>query len=141
MRIAAIHALRRIFMHYVENGWYHKSNSNADASTSKKITEYNQWFQSQFAAFKESLISLVGSDKEAFHAVSIRTYIELMKLDTFVESGPDSIPQFNIESFKVLLMALIINKKEIDVDLLLMIRDEVSSNISPSLQHYYTVPY
>lgn len=49
-----------------------------------------------------------------------------MKLDTFVEEGPSSPPRLQLESFRALMFALIISKNEIDVDLLLMIKDEVS---------------
>ena len=48
-----------------------------------------------------------------------------MKLDTLIETGPTTVPQFSIESFKTLLVALVVNKREIDVDLLLMLKDEV----------------
>ena len=118
---------RRIILHYVENGLYYKDASNATSANAKKIREYNSWFQSQFSLFKDSLIDLLSTGKDAYHAVSIRTYIEMMKLDAFVEEGIEASPKFNIESFKTLLVALIVNKKEIDVDLLLMMKDEVSA--------------
>jgi len=123
-RIAAVHALRRIVLHYIENGWFHRQPSSSDSSSAKKAAIYNKWFQSQFSSIKDSLIQLLSED-EAFHAVAVRTYTELMKVDTFVEEGPTSSPRLHMESFKALMFALVISKNEIDVDLLLMIKDEV----------------
>jgi hypothetical protein len=57
-----------------------------------------------------------------------------MKLDTLIETGPTAVPQFSIESFKTLLVALVVNKREIDVDLLLMLKDEVRRSSAATLQ-------
>lgn len=123
-RIAAVHALRRIVLHYIEHEWFHKQPSSSDSSSAKKASIYNKWFQSQFSSIKDGLIQLLSED-EAFHAVAVRTYTELMKVDTFIEEGPTSSPRLHMESFKALMYALVISKNEIDVDLLLMIKDEV----------------
>jgi hypothetical protein len=48
-----------------------------DKTNGKKVREYNAWFQAQFATFKECLITLVSSAKDAFHAVAVRTYVEV----------------------------------------------------------------
>ena len=48
-----------------------------------------------------------------------------MKLDSVVEEGPNAVPVFNVESFKSLLMSLLISKNELDIDLLLMLKEEV----------------
>lgn len=63
-------------MHYVESGWFHRSNAGSKASAAKKVEEYNKWFQNQFSSLKDCLIQLL-SENEALHAVSIRTYMEV----------------------------------------------------------------
>lgn len=125
-RIASVHALRRILLHYVESGWFHRQPSSSDKSSAKKADVYNKWFQGQYASIKDGLIQLLSED-EAYHAVAVRTYTELMKVDVFVEEGPSSSPRLLMESFKALIFALVISKNEIDVDLLLMIKDEIIS--------------
>jgi hypothetical protein len=51
----------------------------------------------------------------------------MMKLDAVIATGKLDAAEFNTESFKSLLMALVVNKHELDIDLLLMIKDEVLS--------------
>jgi hypothetical protein len=139
----------------VENGLYCKTIPKAKSALTEKVREYNLWFQAQFTAFKDSLLDLVAGDNDAFHAVAIRTYIEvvflqmlkdslflfdthfvqLMKVDSFVTGGPSATPKFNMESFKSLLYALAVNKKEVDVDLLLMLKEEVRYDVT---NHYTT---
>ena len=59
-----------------------------------------------------------------------------MKLDTLVELGCDSTPQFNVESYKALLVALLISKTELDIDLLLMLKEEVPLIFLNSIKFY-----
>lgn len=54
-----------------------------------------------------------------------RSDVQIMKVETLVEKGPDASPQFPVETFKALLYALVVSKNEIDIDLLLMIKEEV----------------
>lgn len=99
MRIAAVHALRyiyltncnkvefneiipltlcrRLIIHYVESGWFYRPNIGAKASAAKKVEEYNRWFQNQFSSCKDTLIQLMSETDDALHAVSIRTYMEV----------------------------------------------------------------
>lgn len=51
----------------------------------------------------------------------------MLKLDSFVANGPNCVPELNVESLRSLLVALIINKNELDVDLLLMLKEEIFS--------------
>ena len=78
VRIAAIHALRRITLHYVESGWSSRVPAgSADSQLKKKAMEYNNWFRSQFSSFKEILVQLITSGYEAFHGVAIRSFVEV----------------------------------------------------------------
>lgn len=51
----------------------------------------------------------------------------MLKLDSVVQNGPSATPELNMESFRSLLVALIVNKNELDVDLLLMLKEEIFS--------------
>ncbi|KAJ1440793.1 CBF/Mak21 family-domain-containing protein [Ochromonadaceae sp. CCMP2298] len=125
-RIAAVNALRRIFIHYVESNWSRRAVPKS-AAAAKKANEFNSWFQGQFGTYKSVLIQLATHDNDSFQAVSIRSYIEMMKLDSAVADGPTAKPVFNMESWKNLLVALLVSQKELDVDLLLMLREEILS--------------
>jgi len=116
---------RRIYTHYLEQGWSYRETAGTNGG-SKKM-QYNIWFQQQFAAYKDELIHLITHGEDAFLAVSIRSYIEIINMDDAIAAGPDSITQFPLESYKALLVALTISKKEIDIDLLLMLKEEVFS--------------
>jgi hypothetical protein len=61
----------------VETGWCHKTVPTNGKADGKKVREYNAWFQAQFVAFKECLITLISGTKDAFHAVAVRTYVEV----------------------------------------------------------------
>lgn len=73
--MAAIHSLRRVFLCYSEQGWIHKGKTSDG-----KGKEYLLWFHSQYQAFKDELSRLIAGEDETFHAVSIRTILEVRSL-------------------------------------------------------------
>ena len=69
---------RRVFIFYIENGWGIKVvDSKRHASSATKVTEYNTWFLNQYQAFKGALLKFVTAADDGFHAVSIRSFIEV----------------------------------------------------------------
>lgn len=125
IRVMSMHTLRRVFLHYIEQGWYYQSVTDASSIDDKKRNQYNLWFRKQFFSFKDILIDFINSKEDIYHAVSIRTLLELIKFDSLLENGPEAISEMNIESWKRFIMALVISKNELDIDLLLMLKDEI----------------
>ncbi len=145
LRIAAMHSLRRIFIDYSENEKLTKPNT----SVNKAMEKFYSWFISQYQEYLGLLCTLVRDDeKEWAHEVSIRTLLEvrichrlhilapltfhqLVKVDRhlftqdlkpkYLASGSE----FGIKTFRLLLDSLISSGHEIDVDILLMLKDEV----------------
>lgn len=86
-RMAAVHALRRTFLWYAEKGWNHrevvddKQPSSAPSSSQKasKAKEYNAWFVAQYQSFLKTLLKMIADSNETqYHALAIRTYIEVI---------------------------------------------------------------
>jgi len=148
-RIAAINSLRRVIIHYIDSKWYYRPSTSLssikiattgdddqlDSSISSKQQElkrheYNKWFQKQFLSIQSFLLQLLSHEDDVYQAVAIRTYIEFMKYDSLVQHGPTVMPSsssssFNEESWKSFIIAILICRKELDVDLLLMIKQEI----------------
>jgi hypothetical protein len=74
VRMVALHALRRIFIHLIE--------TNRFASTTSKGTEgatnqYRQWLVQQLDSYLQILREIVSSSDVAFQAPAIRTTLEV----------------------------------------------------------------
>jgi hypothetical protein len=87
-RMAALHSLRRIFVHFLENGRLEASfvsvNSNqvavsTDSDKSGKLQEYKRWLIQQFNSYQTLLRHLIATEEPSFQAPAIRTLLEVMK--------------------------------------------------------------
>ena len=147
-RIAALNSLRRVVIHYIDSKWYYRpstslpsikivqpgdddqldSNSSSNSSKQQELKrhEYNIWFQKQFVSIQSFLLQLLSHEDDVYQAVAIRTYIEFMKYDSLIQNGPTVVSSsFNEETWKSFIIAILISRKELDVDLLLMIKQEI----------------
>lgn len=74
-RMAALHSLRRIFVHFLENGRLETLSAASDKSG--KIQEYKKWLTQQFHSLQDTLTLLIGSNDPSFQAPAIRTMMEV----------------------------------------------------------------
>ena len=72
-RMAALHALRRIFIDAIDNGRF-----NVDKTQkSEKLSEYTKWLNGQYVGFIECLLKFINDQTDPFHAPAIRTIMEV----------------------------------------------------------------
>lgn len=85
-RTAALHSLRRIFIHFLESGRLEASfvsaHSNqlafvADGDKSKKLQDYKKWLIKQFNSYQDTLRKLISSNDTSLQAPAIRTLLEV----------------------------------------------------------------
>lgn len=72
-RMAALHALRRIFVDAIDNGRF----DAAKSQKSEKLVEYTKWLNGQYSSYLESLLGFVTAQTDPFHAPAIRTLMEV----------------------------------------------------------------
>ena len=140
IKLAALHALRRLFIAFLDSGRLTISAAAQSAATSGKSTskkgsdkednlrDYKLWLQQQLQGFQQALCGFVKAGDEAAIAPALRTLVELTKREWLIQrGGSDSDTRkarFGIRTYSALIMALL-NAKEIDVDVLLLLRSEV----------------
>jgi hypothetical protein len=135
---------RRLFVEILESGKVtanvviSQSNSNTKKNSNKSnLDKFYNWFSAQYEDFQKLLCSLISkSQYEWAHALSVRTLMELVKVDHHLyRSHPsEEIVQqklikeinFGIDTYRSLLHSLVYADVEIDIDLLLMIKEEVN---------------
>ena len=87
-RTAALHSLRRIFVHFLENGrleaFFVSAHSNqlavsADSDKSGKLQEYKKWLIQQFNSYQATLRKLIASNDTSLQAPAIRTMLEVSR--------------------------------------------------------------
>ena len=85
-RTAALHSLRRIFIHFLESGRleskFISAHSNQLAATressqSGKLQEYQKWLIQQFNSYQATLLKLISSNETYLQAPAIRTMLEV----------------------------------------------------------------
>lgn len=80
IRLAALHALRRLFVQFLEAGRLTIATESSTSNNSQdKLREYKQWLHRQYESFKDDLCALILSGDDALIAPSIRTLIEVIK--------------------------------------------------------------
>lgn len=70
--MAALHSLRRIFVHYLEAGTLAKGISSDDGADKLK-----DWLSHQLISFQQLICSLIVSGEPEMQAASIRTMVEV----------------------------------------------------------------
>eukprot|EP01039_Chlorochromonas_danica_P006961 gene6961-7701_t len=122
VRIAAIHSLRRLYVDYLENNKLATLKPNEAATTKLK-----KWFNTQYNQFIDMLCKALSSvETDWLHALSIRTLLELLKWDVAIREDEEIQGiRFGLVTYRALFQALINGGEEVDVDLLLLLKDEV----------------
>lgn len=72
-RMAALHALRRIFVDAIDNGRFNV----AKGQKSEKLAEYSKWLHGQLVSYQDSLLTFISAQTDPFHAPAIRTLMEV----------------------------------------------------------------
>lgn len=142
IKLASLHALRRLFITFLDSGRLTISATQPAAATNVKssskksndkedsLRDYKLWLQQQLQAFQQALCGFVQAGDAAAIAPALRTLLELTKREWLIQrGGSDSDTRkarFGIRAYSALVMALL-NAKEIDVDVLLLLRAEVLS--------------
>ena len=123
VKLAAVHSLRRIFSEILESGIILASKSTSSSSSSTSIAslqKYIIWIVAQINSYVDLLCGLVHSDDLDIQAVSIRTLMEFVMREHMYR--PEVV--FGVHTYTKLLRSLLLGP-DIDVDILLMFRDEV----------------
>ena len=84
-RTAALHSLRRIFLHFLESGRLEASFASAHSNQlafvaddkPKKLNEYKKWLIKQFNSYQDTLRKLISSNDTSLQAPAIRTLLEV----------------------------------------------------------------
>jgi len=140
IKLAALHALRRLFITFLDSGRLTISAAAQPAVTTGKSTgkkgsdkedhlrDYKLWLQQQLQGFQQALCGFVQAGDAAAIAPALRTLTELSKREWLIQrGGSDSDTRkarFGIRTYSALMLALF-NAREIDVDVLLLLRAEV----------------
>jgi len=85
VRMASLHALRRLFVQFLETSRLRLAEQSASDSSSsasnreahEKLREYKLWLLRQYASYKDDLCSLILSGDDALIAPAIRTLMEV----------------------------------------------------------------
>ena len=135
VKLASLHALRRLFVTFLDSGRLTISQSQHGKSTDNKssgkdghLRDYKLWLQQQLQGFQQNLCEFVQAGDESVMAPAIRTLIELVKREWLIQRGGSDKDtrraRFGIRTYSALILALL-RAKEIDVDVLLFLRSEV----------------
>ena len=93
-RTAALHSLRRIFIHFLESGRlesnFVSAHSNqlavsGESGQSGKLQEYQKWLIQQFNSYQATLLKLISSNETYLQAPAIRTILEVSLYCNFME--------------------------------------------------------
>lgn len=126
VRMAALHSLRRIFIAFLESG---KMRVPSQKSATAQAKEYHSWLSKQYLAFCDTLCALVVDESTFFQAAATRSFMELVKRDHLrtmdQEKGGDMKIVFPDKLFNTLISAIAYAKVELDIDFMIMMKDEV----------------
>ena len=121
--MAAVHSLRRIFCDILESGVIlatKSTTSSASSSSAASLQKYAQWIISQINSYIDLLCWFIHDEDIGMQAVAIRTLMELVMREHMYK--PEVT--FGVHTYRKLLLSLLLGA-DIDVDVLLMFRDEV----------------
>jgi len=120
IRLASLHALRRIFISFLEKGKLcaPKSKSAGDVKS-----EYAVWLQQQLHGYVDELCKWVTSGDAELQAPAILTLLEIVKRESLEHKASGAI-WFGTKTFRRLMRSFL-SADEHDVEVLLMMRDEV----------------
>jgi U3 small nucleolar RNA-associated protein 19 len=126
VRLASLHALRRLFITFLEGGRL----AIVEDDKISKLSDYKKWLQQQLESYEECLCSSIKDGDSVIMAPAIRTMIELVRREWLVRR--DSISsddvrkaKFGIRAYSMLLHSLLDSSVDLDMDALLMMRGEV----------------
>ena len=123
IQMAAVHSLRRIFCDILESGVIlatKSTTSSASSSSAASLQKYAQWIISQINSYIDLLCWFIHDEDIGIQAVAIRTLMELVMREHMYK--PEVT--FGVHTYRKLLLSLLLGA-DIDVDVLLMFRDEV----------------
>eukprot|EP01041_Mallomonas_annulata_P002903 gene2903-5694_t len=124
--MAAFHSLRRIFSNIMENGFLKPSTKNKESDQGKA----RRWMLKQLNDYKEILYEWTNCGNIDRQVPAVRTILEFVTRDyLLMENNNTSVPgkpSFGADTYTALFQNLL-QAKEIGIDLLLMIREEVLS--------------
>jgi len=147
VQMAAMHALRRVFVKLLDDGALQSGNggpndtsqmnkrrkdansccsssSSSRDSSSSSAQKYAKWLQNQLIGYMDGLYAWVRSGNGEKQAPAIRTVMEFVKRESRLHSGKDR-PNFGIKTYRRLLTHVLACPLTNDVELLVMIRDEI----------------
>lgn len=137
VRLTSMHALRRIFIEFIESGrmtLQPPSSSSAKEGKEQKVREYKQWLHQQLLSYQQILVNMITTSDEAFIAPCVRTMLQFVSREYFLThpvpppNKEDDAPlasRFGFTSYSSVILAFLHCETEIDVDVLLMLRAEV----------------
>lgn len=145
VRLAAMHALRRLLINILESGLLFSSSSVKDQE--KDIyNEYKIWIDHQLKAYLGALETIVLKEGDELQAAAIRTMVEVVNgsslANLFIPSSKhlfvtcqfvqrehlyNSTAVFGVETYTALFRSLLA-RAEVDVDILIALREEVRTN-------------
>ena len=126
VRMAALHSLRRIFVHFLDTGRFSVT-SKDDKDKGKKLDEFRKWLVQQLSAFQENLHEYIANNDSMFQAPAIRTLLEFVRRDHLLSRSPTtSSATFGVRTYQAMLEALL-SVDDIDFDVIIMLREEVFS--------------
>jgi hypothetical protein len=105
----------------MEKGHFSKPTSENE-DTSRRLTEYRIWLTKQYVDFKIELCNMAALSNTKMSVPAIRTMIECIRSEALISSESSFQPN---DSFYRLIDA-VLKGSDVDVDILLMLKDEVS---------------
>lgn len=128
VRLAALHSLRRVFIEFVESGRMMQVASIGGS----KVREYKQWLHQHLQSYQEILCHLVASRQDAFIAPAVRTMMQFVGREHLLNVAEAALRKskpppalFGFQTYASLLAALLSSDCELDIDTLLMLREEI----------------
>lgn len=135
VRLASLHALRRIFLSFTESGRL----TIAEDDKQSKLDSYKLWLQQQLQSYQECLCECIQQGDVVVMAPAIRTMVETVRREWLVRReavGTADVrkARFGIRAYSMLLHALLRSSLDLDVDALLLLRTEVFA--APDCAYY-----
>mmetsp|Transcript_8922 Transcript_8922/g.13399 ORF Transcript_8922/g.13399 Transcript_8922/m.13399 type:complete len:571 (-) Transcript_8922:55-1767(-) len=125
VKLAAMHSIRRVFVNFLENNYFLKSTveSSGDSAVAEKLDKFRAWLMQQYNTVKGKMLDLCCSEKLKIQAAAIRTIIEFVRYEN---TSSDLSQLFGMKTLHALITKLVMGP-DIDVDILLLLREEVMS--------------
>lgn len=138
IRIAALHSLRRVFVHYLE----HKKIVKCVPGGNNEMEKLKDWLAQQLISFQQLLCSLIIGSEPEMQVASIRTLMEVLIAGILIMAvgnlfflalqfvrreylmSAKAVPSFGVEAYSALLKA-VLHIPDLDADVFIMMREEV----------------